>query len=194
VKGSDDLDERIADALERVGQALRVQLWDAAKIHRLSPTQLQVLLRLATDPPQLRRVGALAEQLDVTHPTVSDAVAALRRKGLADRESDNRRAPLLLTPRGREVAAELAGWQDRTRRQLSGLPADDRKATLRTLLGLIEGLQREGAITVARMCSTCRFFEKDRHGGATPHHCSLLDLPLAETDLRVDCPEHQSAA
>ncbi|MBN8870996.1 MAG: winged helix-turn-helix transcriptional regulator [Solirubrobacterales bacterium] len=189
-----DLDRRIADALERVGQALRVQLWDAAKEQSLTPTQLQVLLRLATDPPRLRRVGALAEQLDVTHPTISDAVGALRRKGLVDRETESRRSPLILTIEGREVAGALAGWQDRTIDQLSELPSEDKEVTLRTLLSLIAGLQREGAITVARMCSTCRFFERDAHPGETPHHCGLLDIPLADADLRVDCPEHQPAA
>ncbi len=188
---ANDLDQRIADALERVGQALRVQLWDAAKERGLTPTQLQVLLRLGIDPPQLRRIGALAEQLDVTHPTVSDAVGALRRKGLVDRETESRRSPLILTDEGRRVTGTMIDWQDRTLDQLGELPRADKEVTLRTLLSLIAGLQREGVISVARMCSTCRFFERDAHPGATPHHCALLDLPLAEADLRVDCPEHQ---
>lgn len=191
--GRDELDERIADALERVGQALRVQQWDAAKEHNLSPTQLQVLLRLATDPPELRRIGVLADQLDVTHPTVSDAVSALVRKGLVERETDSRRSPLVPTARGWSVAGELAGWQDRTRRQLAGLPESDKETTLDTLLALIAGLQQEGAITVARMCTTCRFFERDRHGDGA-HHCALLDMPLANQELRVDCPEFEPAA
>jgi len=44
---SPDVDAKLVAALERVGQALRVQMWDKAKRHGLSPTQLQVLLRLA---------------------------------------------------------------------------------------------------------------------------------------------------
>jgi DNA-binding MarR family transcriptional regulator len=187
-----DLDAKLLAALERVGQALRVQLWDAAKQHGLSPTQLQVVLRLASDPPARRRIGALAGQLDVTHPTVSDAVTVLRRKGLVEREGDGRRAPLALTRRGRTTATAVAGWLDRTRALLAELPTDDKEQTLRLAIELIAQLQRSGVITVARMCATCRFFRRDAHpGSAQPHHCALVDVPMADAELRVDCAEHE---
>jgi len=190
-----DVDAKLAAALERVGQALRVQMWDAAKRHGLSPTQLQVLLRLATDPPARRRIGVLAAELDVTHPTVSDAVAVLRRKGLVERDPASRRSALGLSARGRALADGLAGWDGRTREQLSSLPAADKQATLRLLLDLIAGLQGSGAITVARMCVTCRFFRRDAHPDpARPHHCALVDAPLGTGELRVDCAEHEPRA
>jgi DNA-binding MarR family transcriptional regulator len=187
-----DVDAKLVAALERVGQALRVQMWDTAKQHGLTPTQLQVLLRLASDPPARRRIGVLAGELDVTHPTVSDAVAVLRRKGLVDRDPANRKAVLSLSARGQAVAAGLADWDERTRRELAALPAADKHATLGLLLDLIAGLQSSGAITVARMCVTCRFFRRDAHPDpARPHHCALVDMPLAGGELRVDCAEHE---
>jgi len=190
-----DVDAKLAAALERVGQALRVQMWDKAKQHGLSPTQLQVLLRLATDPPARRRIGVLAAELDVTHPTVSDAVAVLRRKGLVERDAPSRRAALSLSPRGRALADELADWDQRTRAQFAAVPAADKQAALRLLLDLIAGLQRSGAITVARMCVTCRFFRRDAHPDtARPHHCALVDVPMGAGDLRVDCAEHEPRA
>jgi DNA-binding MarR family transcriptional regulator len=193
---SPDVDAKLVAALERVGQALRVQMWDTAKEHGLSPTQLQVLLRLASDPPTRRRIGVLAGELDVTHPTVSDAVAVLRRKGLVDRDAAaGRRAALSLSARGQAVAARLADWDERTRRQLADLPVADKQATLRLLLDLVAGLQRSGAITVARMCVTCRFFRRDAHPGSPrPHHCALVDAPLGTGELRVDCAEHEPRA
>jgi DNA-binding MarR family transcriptional regulator len=190
-----DVDAKLAAALERVGQALRVQMWDMARQHGLSPTQLQVLLRLASDPPARRRIGVLAGELDVTHPTVSDAVAVLRRKGLVDREPGSRKAPLSLSARGRAVAAGLAEWDERTRQRLADLPVGDKHATLRLLLELIAGLQRSGAITVARMCVTCRFFRRDAHpNSARPHHCALVDAPMGGGELRIDCAEHEPRA
>jgi DNA-binding MarR family transcriptional regulator len=190
-----DVDAKLVAALERVGQALRVQMWDKAKQHGLSPTQLQVLLRMARDPPARRRIGVLASELDVTHPTVSDAVAVLRRKGLVDRDPGSRRAALSLSARGRAVAAELADWDQRTRQQLAVLPAADKHATLRLLLDLIAGLQRSGAITVARMCVTCRFFRRDAHPHSQrPHHCALVDAPMGSGELRIDCAEHEPMA
>jgi DNA-binding MarR family transcriptional regulator len=190
-----DIDAKLVAALERAGQALRVQMWDEAKRHGLTPTQLQLILRLATDPPARRRIGVLAGELDVTHPTVSDAVAVLRRKGLIDRDPANRRAPLSLTPRGQALAERVAEWDRRTRRQLDDLPVADKHATLRLLLDLIAGLQRSGTITVARMCVTCRFFRRDAHPDtARPHHCALVDAPMGAGDLRVDCAEHEPRA
>jgi hypothetical protein len=58
---------------------------------------------------------------------------------------------------------------------------------------LIAALQNVGIITLARMCRTCRFFRPDHHPGGAPHHCALLDKPLAERELRLDCPEHEAA-
>jgi DNA-binding MarR family transcriptional regulator len=190
-----DIDAKLVAALERVGQALRVQMWDTAKQHGLSPTQLHVLLRLATDPPSRRRIGVLAGELDVTHPTVSDAVTVLRHKGLVDRDPASRRATLSLSTRGRAVADRLAEWDQRTHRRLADLPVADKQTTLRLLLDLIAGLQRSGAITVARMCVTCRFFRRDAHpDSARPHHCALVDTPMGGGELRIDCAEHEPRA
>ena len=187
-----DVDSKLVAALERVGQALRVQTWDKAKQHGLTPTQLQLLLRLSTDSPGRRRIGVLAAELDVTHPTVSDAVAVLRRKGLVDRDPSSRRAALNLSVRGRALAGDLADWDQRTREQLADVPAAEKENMLRVMLDLIAGLQRSGAITVARMCVTCRFFRRDAHPeAAQPHHCALVDVAMGVGDLRVDCAEHE---
>lgn len=193
VRASLDVDAKLAAALERLGQAIRTQMWDAGKRHGLSPTQLQVLVRLASDPAPRRRIGAIAGELDVTHPTVSDAVAALSRRGLVAREGPGRRAALALTDQGSELAAEVAAWNERTLTVLAGYPAADKQAALRFLLDLIADLHRAGAITVARMCVTCRFFRRDAHPGeAARHHCALVDAPLSDGELRVDCAEHEA--
>ncbi|MGH3319650.1 MAG: MarR family winged helix-turn-helix transcriptional regulator [Streptosporangiaceae bacterium] len=189
------LDRTLADALERVGQGMRVLLHDAARGHGMSPLQAQLLLRIAREPLSAREVGVLARLLDITQPTASDALAALRRKGLIERTTcgyDRRRATLAPTSLGRAVAGELRGWDERAVAALAAHPRAEKEDLLELLLGLIARLQRDGVVTVARMCVTCRFFRPERHAGApAPHHCALLDLPLAPADLRVDCPDHQ---
>ena len=100
-------------------------------------------------------------------------------------------------PSGSPLAAArsppgLTGWDRRLREQLADLPAESKATTLRFLLDLVAGLQRSGAITVARMCSTCRFFGLDAHPGAVErHHCALVDMPMSDSQLRVDCAEHE---
>jgi DNA-binding MarR family transcriptional regulator len=196
--GSRDLDTKLVAALERVGQALRVELRERAAQDGLTPTQAQILLRLASERPPRRRVGSLAASLDVRPPTISDAVAALERKGLLERRrdaADARAATLRLTPRGRAVAERLAGWDERVRAELRRLPRQARQASLTLLLDLIARLQQAGVVGVARTCPTCRFFRFEaRPGAVRPHHCALLDVPLGPGDLRLDCPEHEQSA
>ena len=53
-------------------------------------------------------------------------------------------------------------------------------------------LQRRGAISPQRMCLSCRYFAPHAHRDrARPHHCRFIDAPLGESDLRVDCADHE---
>jgi DNA-binding MarR family transcriptional regulator len=196
--GSRDLDTKLVAALERVGQALRGELRERAMDEGLTPTQAQILLRVGDEGPSRRRIGALAAALDVSQPTVSDAVAALERKGLVERRpdaDDARAATLALTARGRAVGDRLGAWDERARAELRRLPRQARQASLALLLDLIAGLQAAGVVGVARTCPTCRFFRfRERPGAARPHRCALLDVPLGPGDLRLDCPEHEQRA
>jgi DNA-binding MarR family transcriptional regulator len=194
----DDLDGKLAGALERTAQALRVVLGRRSRAEGLTSTQAQLLLRLASAPPPELRVGALAREFDLTQPTVSDAVTALRQKGLvrSGRQADDRRnRPLELTARGSRAAERLDDWRAALETPLGNLSREAKEHALRTLLELIALLQREGVVSVARMCSSCRWFRPEAHPGkAAPHHCALLDAPLRPDELRVDCAEHELAA
>jgi DNA-binding MarR family transcriptional regulator len=194
----DDVDTKIIAALERLSQVFRVRLREEAWERDLSPTQARFLIYLHYHDVELRRVGQLAREFDLTQATVSDAVASLETKKLIQREQwpeDRRIVTLRLTPDGEKLATTLSGWADPIREHLQPFSPDDREAVMHFLIGLIGSLQTSGLITVARMCVTCRFFRQDIHPGEPlPHHCALLDVPLGRADLRVDCPEHEPAA
>ncbi|MFI0422529.1 MarR family transcriptional regulator [Spongiactinospora gelatinilytica] len=195
--GTADLDRRLADALERLGHGMRSLAQRSARGHGLTPLQQQAVLALSRQSGARREVSALAAEFDVTTPTMSDAVTALERKGLVSRSPglDGRRRVLSLTEAGETVAGELAPWDGPLLAALAALPVADRAAALHTLLHVIGDLQRRGVVSVARMCTTCRFFGRDEHADpAAPHHCHLLKAPLALTDLQTDCPEHRPAA
>jgi DNA-binding MarR family transcriptional regulator len=194
----DDVDARIVAALERLSQALRVRLGEGAREHNLSPIQARFLIHLLHHDVELRRVSRLAREFDLTQATVSDAIASLETKGFVRREpwsGDRRIVTLRLTRDGEDLATSLSNWADPVKEHLRRFPPKDREAAMRFLIELAGSLQRSGLITVARMCVTCRFFQRDFHPGeATPHHCGLLDVPLGDGDLRTDCPEHEAVA
>jgi DNA-binding MarR family transcriptional regulator len=192
----DGVDPKLVAAIDRLGQALRSQMGHVARANGLTATQLQLLVRLRVDPPERRRTGALAAELDVTLPTVSDSISTLVRKGLVDRgpePSDGRGVRIVLTERGRAVADAADAWQVRAQQLLVSVSERDKQRALGFLTGLIAELHREGLVSVARMCVTCRFFRQDSVGPDL-HRCVLLGLTLGPSDLRVDCPEHDGLA
>lgn len=185
-----NLDHKLIAAVERLARALRAARQQVATRHRLSLLGVAVMETLANG--RQRRVGDLAAELDVTQPTVSDALAVLANRGLVQRTTDpsDRRSTLVtLTESGRSTAADIAS-------ELAPLLAadaenkDSRALTLRVLLGEIARLQAAGVITVNRSCLTCLHY---RPPGRQRAQCLLLGMPLPDAALRVDCPEYEPA-
>ncbi|WP_369182282.1 MarR family winged helix-turn-helix transcriptional regulator [Streptomyces sp. Y1] len=195
-RGSDGLDARLIDAVERLGDAGRAMLRDAAKREGLSVTQAQLLLRVTSPSAGPQSTGSFARWLEVSAPTVSDAAAALVRKGLLEAVPDvteTRRSAWVPTGPGREAAERLRGWRDPLAAGLSAASPEDRATALRVLLEAVASLHRTGRITVARTCLTCRFLRHEHPDGRAGEWCGLMAAPLGAADLRVDCPEHEPA-
>lgn len=190
----DDLDSKIAAALERLSQAFRVLLWEKTKNYNLSPIQIQMLVFLLYHESSAT-VGQLAREFSLTPATVSDAISSLEQKNLAARqqsEIDRRSIAVLLTSEGKKMARKLSTWANVVQENVAEFDERDKLVVMNFLMRLIESLQKAGVITVARMCITCKFFQPNAHPkSVAPHHCQLLDQPLAHHALRLDCPEHE---
>ncbi|WP_250292209.1 MarR family winged helix-turn-helix transcriptional regulator [Frankia sp. CiP1_Cm_nod1] len=188
------LDAKIVAALDRIGGALQVLARRAAEAHDLSPTQLRVLVRLHAGPPPPARTSALARELDVTDPTVSDALQALRRKGLVERErdpDDRRHYRLHLTADGRRTARAVSRWTAPVEAATSRIDRPDGEQLLAALLDVLERMHSEHLISVTRACTTCHHFEPAvRRARPAVHRCTFFDHRLGPSDIRVDCPEH----
>ena len=182
-------ESKIVVALERISEAFRVLLWDAGKAYGLSPIQTQILIFLLFHSPEKCKVGYLAAEFNMTKATISDSVKSLLQKGLVEKlddEKDSRSFGLALTKEGKKVARETSLFAGAIQTPLSTLTPAQKEIMLNGLLRLIQDLNKAGVITPQRMCFNCRFYE-DKNG---THFCNLLNSPLANPDLRVDCPEH----
>lgn len=184
---------KIAAALAKLAQVQETLLAEAARDLGLSSLQARILLALAANQGQ--GVRALARELALTPATLSVSVATLEKKGLLRRESSSGRAQaLVLSQEGHAAAAALSGYGNGLEAALDSFSLEEKGRALEFLLNLIAALKAQGVITIDRSCTTCRFFRPDAHPGRpSPHHCALLDLPLAREELRVNCPEHQAA-
>lgn len=191
-------DAKIVAILERLTQCFRSLAWESARKFHLSPLQVQFLIYLYYHPEERCRVSHLARVFQLTQATVSDAISTLERKHLIRRTrstQDHRVLTLTLTPAGRTVAERLSHWIAPVRAQVARFSETEKAFLCGLLLRLVDTLYRAGVITVDRMCITCRFF---RRGGAfpggAPYYCALLEQPLQEADVRLDCPEHVPAS
>jgi DNA-binding MarR family transcriptional regulator len=182
----------IATGLAKIGMVLRSEAWRRAEATGLSPTQAQILAYLVQRGPA--RVGAVADAIAVTQPTASDAVAALVRKGHAERRpdpEDARAVQLRPTDAGRRLAEELTVWPDALLGAIDALDPSEEAAFVRGLVKMIRTLQERGAIPVQRMCVSCRHFRPNAHSDAArPHHCAFVDAAFGDAALRLDCGDH----
>ena len=186
----DDLSSKIVIGLERVSQAFKVLLWNKAKEFGLSPIQIQILIFVAHHKREHNNVSALAQEFNVTKPTISDAIRVLDKKSLIVKDhssEDNRSYTILLSSSGREVvkgtehfARGLNGFFDK-------LEPTEKEGFFKVLAQLIGKLNKEGILTVQRTCFACKFHEKT---GAN-HYCHLLEKQLKHEDIRLDCVEFE---
>lgn len=184
------LDAHLARLLERIGEVARAQRWRQATGAGLSPLQIRILGFVAGHRGEPVGVARLAEELQVTRPTVSDSVALLVDRGLLLRKPDphdGRGHALRLTAAGMRWLPMGGPFTE----ALATLPLHERETLLLALMRLLRSLLDSGDVQVQRMCWTCAHYHGDRKGR---HHCQLLGTALAVAELRTDCPEHEVAA
>ena len=189
---------KVTTGLAKVGIAMRHHAWAESGPRGLNPTQGQLLAVLRAAGGVGLRVTELAERLAIAPSTVSDSVAALARKRLVTKQrdpSDARAVAVFLTSLGQSEAQAAAGWPDVLLEAVGVLDEREQATLYRALIKMVRSLQQRGRIPVSGMCVTCRFFRPNAYPGASaPHHCDLVGAPFGDTQLRLDCPEHDPAA
>lgn len=191
---SEALSSRIATGLHKVGLAMKQQAWHLASDEGVSATQAQILAALVSHGPLTG--SELSERLGLTLPTVSDSVKVLVDKGLVTRARDPRhpRASLLSpTAAGAALGSRARTWPEFLAGAVDELSPDEQRVFFAGVVKMIRALQEQGQVPVSGMCVTCTHFRPHVRAGATPHHCAFVDAPLADEQLRLDCPDHARA-
>lgn len=184
------IESRIVVALERISEAFRVLLWNESKENSLSPIQIQILIFVYFHSLEKCKVGYLADEFNMTKATISDSVKVLLAKDLVAKETDpidTRSYSLFLTTEGKKIAKKASFFASSIEQPLEKLTEEQKTIMLNGLLKLIYDLNKSGIITIQRMCFTCSNYQVDKG----IHYCKLLKSRLAESELRVDCPEHE---
>ncbi|MEQ9286196.1 MAG: MarR family winged helix-turn-helix transcriptional regulator [Cyclobacteriaceae bacterium] len=184
------IESKIVVALERISEAFRVLLWNESKENSLSPIQIQILVFLLFHSSEKCKVGYLANEFNMTKATISDSVKTLMKKGMVEKTQDTqdtRSFGISLTTEGKAVANKASVFASSIEKPIESFSGEQKEAMLNGLLKLIHDLNNAGVITIQRMCFTCLNYRYE--GGE--HYCKLLKTKLKNTEIRVDCPEHE---
>lgn len=188
------IDSRIIAALERISQAFRVLLWNEGKELSLSPIQIQVLIFLLYHSDEKRKVTFLADEFNMTKPTISDAIKSLEQKDLIRKDyeqNDTRSYIIHLTKKGKGIAERTAAFTNQIQVPINKLNTDDKENLLLSLISVIHHLNKTGVVTIQRMCLSCDHFKPGK--GKQSHFCKLLNKNIENSELRIDCPEYQES-
>ncbi|MCB0462553.1 MAG: MarR family winged helix-turn-helix transcriptional regulator [Flavobacteriaceae bacterium] len=188
-----DLSSKIVVGLERVSEAFKVLLWEHAKSIGLSPIQIQILIFVAHHKTKYCNVSHLAQEFNVTKPTVSDAVKVLDAKQLIIKDfssADNRSYSIVLSEKGKEIVSKTEGFANPIQQQLGKLNTTDLENVYNAVTNLIYGLNKTGHLSVQRMCFACKYYKNNNNS----HFCNFLNQQLKTDEIRIDCPEFEESA
>lgn len=186
-----DTASKIVAAMERLSEAFRVLLWEHAKVIELSPIQIQLMIFVAYHAEHLCNVSHLAQEFNMTKPTISDAVRILNQKGLIEKrisEVDKRAYTIALTTAGKAVVKQTEQFAKPIRQTIEDQLDESAQTALFTSLNkVMYGLNQQGILSEQRTCYGCRYYQQS----GKQAFCSLMEKTLMQADIRIDCGEFE---
>ncbi|QXP70683.1 MarR family transcriptional regulator [Polaribacter sp. R2A056_3_33] len=185
-----NVNQKIISGLERISKAFRVLLWEESKLYKISPIQIQLLIFCGTHKKEDLNVSFLATEYDLTKATISDSIKVLLKKELLSKTinaKDSRRFTVQLTKKGKEIVEKTSGFTTVLKESINSFSELEKGIFLERLMLLIYQLNQKDVISTQRMCLTCFHYKKDGNN----HYCNLMEEQLKNSELQIDCPEHQ---
>lgn len=190
IQQENSLEAKITFALERISLVFKSLLQEESNQSQLSPIQLQILVFLLYHNMDQCKVSYLAIEFGLTKATVSDSVKALIKKKLVQKSTDpedSRSFSLSLTAQGKKAAEAASQYSNRINSLLEKKDGQQKELFYSILLKTIRELQQQGLIPLQRMCFSCKHYKNE----GELHYCNLLAKPLGNSEIRLDCKEHQ---
>ncbi|MER3499839.1 MAG: MarR family transcriptional regulator [Chitinophagaceae bacterium] len=187
-----NLDNKIVAGLERLSQVFRILLWEKAKKHNLSPIQIQLMIFIQHHSQDKTTISYLAQEFNLTKPTISDAIKVLEQKKLIKKYPDSidtRSYTIQLTAQGKKIVAEAETFVNPLTDIISNSTQADKLVLWDNIISLITKLNKMDLISVQRMCFNCKHYSTKNK----KHFCNLLNQKLEAKDIRIDCREFEVA-
>jgi DNA-binding MarR family transcriptional regulator len=184
------LDSKIVAGLERLSQVFRILLWEKAKEHGLSPIQIQLLIFIKHHSQEKATVSYLAQEFNLTKPTISDAIKVLEQKKIVKKyidANDTRSYTIQLTAAGIKIVLETEDFANPLAEIVSKSNQAGKLVLWENIYSLISQLNKLQIISVQRTCFNCKHYSMKNKNP----FCSLLEQKLQVRDIRIDCEEFE---
>lgn len=186
-----NLDNKIVAGLERLSQVFRILLWNKAKEHSLSPIQIQLLIFILHHSADKTTISYLAQEFNVTKPTISDAIKILEQKKLIKKytdSTDTRSYTMQVTTAGQKIVTEAENFANPFTLIIKKVSKTEKIILWQNISNLIIQLNKLEIISVQRTCFNCKHYTTKNK----THFCNLLNLKLETQDIRIDCREFEN--
>lgn len=186
-----EFESKILNGLEKLSEVLKSLLWEKAKVHGISPIQIQILLFVSKHPLDICNVSYFAKEFSITKATVSDAVKILLKKQLLEKDlspTDKRRYNLFTTDKGKELILDISEYSLPILDSLTNFNQKELSLFFEKISKLILNLNQTGIIQVQRSCYNCSNYLGNKKN---QHFCTLLNINLENYNLKLDCPDFQ---
>ena len=188
---NDKLEYKILHGLEKISDLLKNQLWQKSHPLKLSPIQAKILNYLLLNSEKKSTNSKLADELMVTRATITDSLKLLESKDFISSEkdpNDKRSSVFSLTPLGKTVAKETLTYDIELASSITKLEPQSQEKLYSGLVTFIKELQEYDLISAQRICFTCKYYSKNED----QHYCNLLKSELKNTEIQINCPEHEA--
>lgn len=180
-----EIDIKIFDSLERIGESFKIMLTLQSKNNKLSNIQIQILIYLLNRSEEICTLTHLSKNFSITKSSLSDSVKALESKGYITKvksKEDSRVQRIILTDTGKGLAIHLSDFSNSIMSITSKIPDENKQIILNSLLDIIHGLYVQGLISIERMCFNCIYFVPNE--SISENYCILLKKKLSKITKR----------
>jgi len=180
--------DTLYNALERVGNLLRMSERQIGAEYGLQPVHLHTLHYLARCNKYSNTLVAVTEYLGMTKGTVSQTIQVLQNKGYIEKASnkkDKRQVHLSVSKKGskllqQEIPPAIFGNLDEE------ISNEKQQSIAENLLQLLTALQNSNKLSSFGVCNSCSYFLKEE----TSFRCGLTKEKLTKSDTLKICREH----
>ncbi|SFF03098.1 DNA-binding transcriptional regulator, MarR family [Chitinophaga sp. CF118] len=187
-----NIDARLLLSLQRLSDMLKAMQWEQARMLGITPLQLQILLFVGYHPPVVNKAASIASELQVSRPTISDAVGSLVSKGLLEMHADKRDRrsySLVLTGTGMQLMKQASEYMGQLKDLLDKKPEQEKNNLYHSVYSIITGLLTADKGGVQRMCFNCAHYNGNKK---RQHECLFLKKSLLSAELQLDCSYHST--